>query len=174
MDFFRVEIDMRMYEPERGHFDWDNEEMQALYRILDHCQANQADVLLAQMWQDVAWNAHEGVCRLQSAPKSVDDFAAGLGTLLERLVKTKKYTCIRWLTVGNEPGFDACWWLGPDKKPASIMPAIRAVPPSWTGAVFVSWRSPARMPTNPTRPASILATRRSEPTPLRDGREPCL
>jgi hypothetical protein len=127
LDFCRVEIDMRMYEPERGRFDWDGAEMQALYRILDHCQANQVDVLLAQMWQDVEWNAHEGVCRLQSSPKSVEDFATGLGTLLDHLVKTRKYTCIRWMTVGNEPGFDGCWWLGPDKKPASLMPAIRAV-----------------------------------------------
>lgn len=127
LDFCRVEIDMRMYEPQRGRFDWDGDEMQALYRILDHCQASQVDVLLAQMWQDVAWNAHEGVCRLQSSPKSVEDFATGLGTLLEHLVKTRKYTCIRWMTVGNEPGFDGCWWLGPDKKPASIMPAIGAV-----------------------------------------------
>lgn len=126
LDFCRVEIDMRMYEPERGQFAWDSQEMQALYRILDHCQANQVDVVLAQMWQDVAWNAHEGVCRLQSSPKSVDDFATGLGTLLSHLVGTKKYTCIRWLTISNEPGFDGCWWLGPDKKPASIMPAIRA------------------------------------------------
>lgn len=127
LDFCRVEIDARMYQPERGQFDWDNQEMQALYRILDHCQTNQVDVLLAQMWQDVAWNAHEGVCRLQSSPKSVEDFATGLGTLLSHLVGTKKYTCIRWLTISNEPGFAGCWWLGPDKKPASIMPAIRAV-----------------------------------------------
>jgi len=127
LDFCRVEIDMRMYQPERGRFDWDNADMQALYRILDHCQANEVDVLLAQMWQDAAWNAHEGVCRLQSSPRSVEDFATGLGSLLDHLTKTKKYTCIHWMTIGNEPGFGGCWWLGPDKKPASIMPAIRAV-----------------------------------------------
>jgi hypothetical protein len=127
LSFCRVEVDVRMYEPDRRRFDWDNDEMKALDRILDICRANHADVFLTQMWQDVAWNAHAGVSRLQSAPRSVDDFAHGLGTLLERLVKTKGYTCIRWVAVNNEPGFDGCWWLGPDKKAAGIMPAVRAL-----------------------------------------------
>ncbi len=49
LNFVRVEIDMRMYEPERNVFDWSNDEMQTLYRILDWCEANHADVFLQQM-----------------------------------------------------------------------------------------------------------------------------
>lgn len=124
LDFVRVEVDMRMYEPERGKFDWDNDEMRMLYRILDVCQESQADVFLTQMWQDVEWNAIEDVSRLTSAPKSVPDFATGLGTLVERLVKKKGYTCIRWLCLVNEP---PAWWIGPNGKPTSLMPAIHAV-----------------------------------------------
>jgi hypothetical protein len=127
LDFCRVEIDMRMYEPDRGKFDWESDEMKTLYRILDHCQQSGVEVLLTQMWQDVSWNAHEGVNRLESAPKSVPDFAEGLGTLLQHLVKNRGYRCIRWLSVTNEPGGGWTWWWGPDKKCASIMPAIRAV-----------------------------------------------
>ena len=50
LNFVRVELSQRMYEPERRRFDWENEEMQALYKILDWCQQNNADVFLKQMW----------------------------------------------------------------------------------------------------------------------------
>jgi hypothetical protein len=33
-----VELEQRMYEPERNRFDWDNPEMRILYRQLDWCQ----------------------------------------------------------------------------------------------------------------------------------------
>ena len=36
---------------------------------------NQFDVFLTQMWLDVAWNAPANVNRLESAPKSIADFA---------------------------------------------------------------------------------------------------
>jgi len=127
LDFIRVEIDLRMYNPQRGVFTWDNEEMRTLERILQFCQTNQVDVYFTMMWQDVEWNAHPGVCRLQSSPRSVADFAESYAALLERLVKQQGYTCIHWVTVNNEPGFESAWWQGPDKKADSIMPAIRAL-----------------------------------------------
>jgi hypothetical protein len=127
LDFVRVELEMRMYEPEKGKFDWQNSEMKTLYRILDICQENHADVFLTQMWQDAAWNTIPGVAAVNSAPKSVPDFAAGLGTLMEHLVHEKGYTCIRWLCLVNEPGDDGGWWLGAYKHPRSLMPAIHAV-----------------------------------------------
>ncbi|MGA9294871.1 MAG: hypothetical protein WBV81_19945, partial [Ignavibacteriaceae bacterium] len=61
LNFIRVEISQRMYEPERNIFDWNNEEMSALYRILDWCEINKADVFLQQMWGHVEWNAYPGV-----------------------------------------------------------------------------------------------------------------
>ncbi|HWF67288.1 MAG TPA: cellulase family glycosylhydrolase [Acidobacteriaceae bacterium] len=127
LDFVRVELEMRMYEPEKGKFDWQNSEMKTLYRILDICQQNHADVFLTQMWQDVAWNRIDGAARVNSAPKSVPDFADGLGTLMEHLVHNKDYTCIHWLCIVNEPADDWGWWLGPKKQPQDLMPAIRAV-----------------------------------------------
>jgi len=50
MNFIRVELSQRMYEPEQAKYDWENEEMQALFRILDWCQQQDADVFLQQMW----------------------------------------------------------------------------------------------------------------------------
>ena len=127
LDFIRVEISLRMYNPQRGEFTWDNAEMQTLDRILQYCQSNHVDVYFTMMSQDVDWNAHPGVCRLQSEPRSVADFAESYATLLARLVKTNGFTCIHWVTVNNEPGMSCGWWQQADKKPGSIMPAVRAL-----------------------------------------------
>jgi hypothetical protein len=120
MNWMRVEFSQRMYEPQRGEFDWDNEEMQALYRILDWCQKNDVDVFLTQMWGFVDWNAFDGVHPLQSAPRSVEDFAGGFATAVEHLVKVRGYTCIRWLCIVNEPNLWLGWW--PDWNNLGIEP----------------------------------------------------
>ncbi len=112
LNFIRVEISQNMYEPARDTFDWNNEEMLVLYKILDWCEANHADVFLQQMWGDVAWNSFPGVHPLLSAPRSLDDFANGISTLLEYLTNTKKYTCIKYFSMTNEPpgGTWGYWW----------------------------------------------------------------
>ncbi len=91
MDFIRVELEQRMYEPQRNTFDWDNPEMRILYRILDFCQDHNVDVVLTQMWSNVKWNAFPefrntptGI--VHSGPYSMDDFAEGLAACME-------YTC---------------------------------------------------------------------------------
>lgn len=127
LDWCRVEFTHRMYQPKRSRFDWDNEEMRTLYRILDVCESNRVDVFLTQMWNDVDWNAHDDVHPLQSAPCSVPDFARGLGELCERLLRERGYTCIRWLCINNEPAIPDGWWLGPGRRIESITPALRAV-----------------------------------------------
>lgn len=134
MDWYRVELSQRMYEPERGQFDWDNAEMRNLYRILDWCQRRKADVFLQQMWANVAWNAFpqwrdDPVLRLQSGPASMEDFAQGLATLAEHLVRRKGYTCIRWLGIVNEPNGRRpfAWWLEPPGEPMSITRGLAAV-----------------------------------------------
>ena len=112
LNFIRVEIDQRMYEPERNQFDWENDEMQALYHILDWSEENGADVFLQQMWGHVEWNAYPGAHPLLSAPKNLDDFASGIATLIEYLTKTKGYTCIKYFCMTNEPpgGPWGYWW----------------------------------------------------------------
>jgi len=127
LDWLRVEIDRRMYEPQKGQFTWDSEEMRTLYRILDWCQANGADVFLTEMWRDVDWLAYPGVHPLLSAPNSLEDFAEGLAVLVDHLVRRKNYTCIRWLCLANEPpgGTWGYWWSrGPADAPLS--PAFKS------------------------------------------------
>ena len=132
MDWIRVEIEQRMYEPERCQFDWDNPEMRILYRILDWCQKNNVDVFLQQMWCNVNWNAFPefrntptGV--VHSGPLSMDDFANGLATCVEHLVKRKGYTCIRWLCFTNEPGYPWAWWQKPPNQPMPLKQGYEAV-----------------------------------------------
>ncbi len=112
LNWLRVELSQRMYEPQRKMYDWDNEEMQALYNILDWCERNNADVFLQQMWGYVDWNAYEGVHPLLSAPRSLDDFAESIARLLLHLTKEKQYTCIKYFSIVNEPpgGTWGYWW----------------------------------------------------------------
>jgi len=112
LNFIRVELTQRTYEPERNKFEWENEEMQALYNILDWCEQNCADVFLQQMSGFVEWNSYPGVHPLISAPKNLDDFANGIASLIEHLTKTKGYTCIKYFCMTNEPpgGPWGYWW----------------------------------------------------------------
>ncbi len=128
LNWIRVELSARMYEPEKGQFDWDNEEMIALYNILDWCEENNVDVFLQQMWSNVKWNSFPDVQPLLSAPKSIDDFATGISTLVSYLLKQKQYSCIKWICITNEPpgGNWGSWWsTGPEDAP--LTPALKAV-----------------------------------------------
>jgi hypothetical protein len=112
LDFVRVEISQRMYEPKRDTFDWNNGEMKNLYHILDWCEKNHADVFLQQLWGNVAWNAFPGVHPLLSAPRSLHDFAQGIAALLKELTVNRSYTCIKYFCITNEPpgGTWGYWW----------------------------------------------------------------
>jgi len=128
LSFVRVELSARMYEPEKNRFDWDNEEMAALYKILDWAEVNNADVFLQQMWSNVKWNSYPGVQPLLSAPKSPEDFAEGIATLVEHLTVTKKYSCIKWVCITNEPpgGSWGSWWSMGETNPP-VTPAWKEV-----------------------------------------------
>ena len=132
LDFCRVELEQRMYEPQRRRFSWDNPEMRILYRILDWAEKSKSDVFLQQMWSNIAWNAFptlrdDAVGRAVSGPLTMDDFAHGLGELAEHLIRVKGYRSIRWLSITNEPGHDWSWWQGPDGKPLPLAPGLAAI-----------------------------------------------
>jgi hypothetical protein len=131
LDWCRVEVEQRMYEPKRREFSWDNDEMRILYRILDWAEKRGVDVFLQQMWSGTHWNAYPELRpsllgRLISAPLSMDDFAYGLGEFVEHLTRVKKYRSIKWLSINNEPGYNWSWWQGPDGKPLPITPGLAA------------------------------------------------
>jgi len=132
LDFCRVELEQRIYEPERTQFTWNSPEMQILYRVLDWCERRHADVFLQQMWGNVAWNAFpefrgDPVKRVHSGPYSLDDFAESLAALVKHLVKEKRYTCLKWICINNEPRYDWSWWQRPPNEPMSLRDGLAAV-----------------------------------------------
>ena len=129
LDWIRVEVCLRMWEPQKGVFQWDNEEMQALYRILDWCEKNSADVFLQNMWSDVEWNAYPGVHPIASAPRDLDAFAEGMAGLVTHLTKSRHYTCIKWFCITNEPpgGTWGYWWATGSHPSVGLTPALKAV-----------------------------------------------
>ncbi len=132
LDFVRVELEQHMFEPERERFVWDSPEMRILYRILDWCETRHADVFLQCMWGNVEWNAFpefrsDPIKRVHSGPYSMEDFAEGLAALVKHLVRTKHYTCIRWLCINNEPGYEWSWWQRPPNQPMPLRDGLAAV-----------------------------------------------
>jgi hypothetical protein len=132
LDFNRVEIEQRIYEPEKDRFTLDSPEMRILYRILDWNQQHHADVFFQQMWINTAWLAYPGsrnnpITRVHSAPQDLNAFANGLATLMEYLIRKRGYTCIKWLSITNEPGANWSWWQGPSGAPLTIGPGLAAL-----------------------------------------------
>jgi len=132
LDWLRVEVEQRMYEPEEGVFDWDNPEMRILYRILDWCDRRGADVLLQQMWGNVDWNTFpqwrgNPMRRVHSGPLDLRAFGEGLAELVEHLVRRRGYQSVRWLGIVNEPGHGWSWWLRPPRNPMPLRPGLEAV-----------------------------------------------
>ena len=132
LDWVRLEINHRMYEPQKGKLVTDGEEMKILIRVLDYCQRRGIDVLLQEMWPDVEWLAYpefksDRIALLRSAPADINAWADGYARLVAHLVKEKNYTCIKWLSVANEPMEDWSWWRLPGNKSQSITPVIIAM-----------------------------------------------
>jgi hypothetical protein len=132
LDWNRVEIEQRIYEPDPNRFTFDSPEMRILYRILNWNQKHHTDVFFQQMWVNTPWLAYpesrdDPVKRVHSAPRDLDAFANGLATLMEYLIKKRGYTCIKWLSVTNEPGSSWSWWQGPSREPLNIGPGLAAV-----------------------------------------------
>lgn len=132
LDWNRVEIEQRIYEPERDHFTLDSPEMRVLYRILDWNQKNGTEVFFQQMWVNTAWLAYPGssgdpILRVHSAPRDLDAFANGLATLMDYLIRKRGYTCIKWLSITNEPGSTWSWWQGASREPLTIGAGLAAV-----------------------------------------------
>jgi len=132
LDFVRVELEQRMFEPEQGRFTWDSPEMRILYRILDWCRDRHADVFLQCMWGNVEWNSFpefrgDPIKRVHSGPYSMEGFADGLAALVKHLLSAKGYTCIHWLCINNEPGYDWSWWQRPPNEPMPLRDGLAAV-----------------------------------------------
>lgn len=130
LDFCRVEIDHKMYEPQKGVLDTSNREMKILFTWLDYCQSRNIDVLLQEMWPNVDWLTYpemlkDPVKKLRSAPNDLNAWGQGFARLLEYLYHHRNYTCIKYLSVANEPHQSWSWWQLPDGSSQRIEPALK-------------------------------------------------
>jgi hypothetical protein len=133
-DWCRVEVDHGMYEPEKGTFTFDNHEMRILYRYLDYCQSRNVDVYFTELWPDAKWLVHKNflgdpVSELRSAPNDFEAWAKGYSHLLNYLINERGYTCIKWVSVNNEPHENWSWWKAADGTPQDILAGMQAMKP---------------------------------------------
>lgn len=126
LNFIRVEIAQRSYQPQRDQFTWESEDMLALRRILDWAQSRGCDVFLQQMNNNVEWNAYPGVDALHSAPHDLAAWADGLAAMAGEVTREWGYSCVKWLCVNNEPEAHFSWWQGYGLQPLGILPGLRA------------------------------------------------
>jgi len=88
-----------------GKYDWESEEMVALYRHLDVCQSLGTTVFLADWGCEAEWLHCPEVAEVQD-PKYAEIIAAYMGHLLRQ----KGYTCIKHFIMGNEPNYEVEDW----------------------------------------------------------------
>ena len=103
MNFCRVELLQKSYNPQKGEFDWKSDDMLALYKILDWAEENDVDIFLQQMALGAEWNAFPEIHPLISAPRNLKDHVESISTLLIYLTKEKGYSCIKYFCMANEP-----------------------------------------------------------------------
>jgi len=101
MDYTRLNVEHRMFEPEKGRYSFDNREMRILYKYLDYFEKNGVTVQLQEMYPNVKWLAHNSlqgndVDIIKSGPSDIEAWSDGMIALLKHLLVVKKYTCIQY------------------------------------------------------------------------------
>jgi len=130
MDYTRLSVEHRVFEPEKGKFSFDNREMKVLYRYLDYFEKNGVTVQLQEMYPNAKWLAHkelqsDAVGVIKSGPADIDAWSDGIIALLKHLLYVKKYSCITYLGIANEPHHGWSWWKQADGVTSqSIIPAL--------------------------------------------------
>lgn len=86
-------------------FDWNTPEMKRLYRQLDLCEELNTSVFLTDWGGEKEWTRAPGI-------KGVDDphYAEVVGAYMDHLLNTRRYTCIRYFILTNEPNWEVGDW----------------------------------------------------------------
>ncbi len=98
----RIMIQCRWHLREDGTHDWDTPMMRALRRHLDVCQELGTQVILTE-WGCATWSKMPWITGNQD-PRYADAVVASVEHL------RRKYDCIRWLVLVNEPNFEGGGW----------------------------------------------------------------
>ncbi len=83
MDYTRLSVEHRVFEPEKGQYSFDNREMKVLYRYLDYFQKNGVTVQLQEMYPNAKWLAHKelqgnALGIIKSGPADIDAWSDGV------------------------------------------------------------------------------------------------
>lgn len=82
-------------------YDWENRDMQLLYRHLNFCQQNGIEVILSDWGIEVDWLAVDGIEKMDNPL-----YAEVIGTYLDYLINRKGFTCIKYFGLVNEPNYE--------------------------------------------------------------------
>lgn len=82
-------------------YDWENRDMQLLYRHLNFCQQNGIEVILTDWGIEVDWLAVDGIEKMDNPL-----YAEVIGTYLDYLINRKGFTCIKYFGLVNEPNYE--------------------------------------------------------------------
>jgi len=111
---FRVMVLPSWYEPANdnddpntinwGGFTFNSTEMQSLYKVLDLAESQKIQVTL-NLWGAPRGNFLAGSLSNDWVvfPQNIDEWCENFSALIQYLINTKKYTCIKEITPLNEP-----------------------------------------------------------------------
>lgn len=103
--FVRMMVQTKWCYRDGADFDWESVEMKSLYRHLDFCQAHGITVILTDWGCEPEWLKAPGIADVGD-PK----YAAAIGQYMQHLIETRKYTCIRYFIMVNEPNLEVKNW----------------------------------------------------------------
>ncbi len=97
----RVAMQARWCYLGNDRYDWDTPDMRQLLRVLDVCEKLKIKVILTE------WGCEPDWLKVPDLHKIDDPRYAGIiGTYVDYLINVRKYTCLKWFVLGNEPNFE--------------------------------------------------------------------
>jgi len=86
--------------------DFESDQMKALYKLLDYCEKNKIAVILGEWGQP--YKVHDTHLKLQNSFTGANDpkWIELIVKNLNHLIKVKKYNCIKYYNLVNEPNGD--------------------------------------------------------------------
>lgn len=97
----RMMMQVKWCRDDKGKFDWTRPEMKNVCRYLDVCQKQGITVILTDWGCEPNWLKVADISNVED-PK----YAAAIGTYMDYLLNQKKYTCIKYFIMVNEPNYE--------------------------------------------------------------------
>ncbi len=136
-------------------YQWENNRMKKLYRLLDYCEKRKVMVMIGE-WDDPASDEdRQDPASDKLQPYEIEEdnprWARLIGDFLDHLIKDKKYTCLKYYNLINEPNgkWSACadfgkWKTGiknlhAELSKRGLLGKIQIIGPDATGQKSYYW-----------------------------------